>query len=211
MPDQMHGDNEPRAVHTVKPGDRVLRRSTRRARLPLIERSFRGPVREGLGLAADILTQTPILWFMVALVVLVILGPIPVFLFERTADDAQMTNYWIGLWWGVSAFSSAGHSAVEVNTVGGRIAGSIYTVASVTLFFGSVIAAFSSFFILTWRKPKRQLVDTINYYLQRIDDLSAEELDDLNEMTRGLLFAARERAETEQRPDLISEDDVPQR
>ncbi len=202
-------DDEPRAVHTVKPGDRVLRRSMRRARLPLIERSIRGPIAENLGLVADIATQTPVLWFIFALTILVALAPIPVFLFERSADNAQMTNYWIGLWWAVSAFSTVGHSAVEVNTVGGRVVGSIYTVVSVGLFFGSVIAAFSSYFILTWRKPKRQLVDTINYYLQRIDDLSAEELDDLNEMTRGLLFAARERAETEQRPDSVTEDDTP--
>jgi voltage-gated potassium channel len=84
-------------------------------------------------------------------------------------------------------------------TVGGRIVGSIYTVVSVGLFFGSVIAAFSSYFLLTWRRPKRQLVDTINYYLQRIDDLTVEELEDLDEMTRGLLHTALERAETEGR------------
>ncbi|MCI0855312.1 MAG: hypothetical protein J4N98_01380, partial [Chloroflexi bacterium] len=63
------------------------------------------------------------------------------------------------------------------------------------------LAAFSSYFILTWRKPKRQVVDTINYYLQRIDDLSAGEIDDLQDMTRGLLVTARERATDEARPD----------
>ena len=84
-------------------------------------------------------------------------------------------------------------------SVGGRIVGSIYTVASVGLFFGSVIAAFSSYFLLTWRRPKRQLVDTINYYLQRIEDLTVEELEDLDEMTRGLLHTAKERAEEEGR------------
>lgn len=211
MAGEMRDEDEPRAVHTVKPGDRVLRRSTRRARLPLIERSIHSPVAEGVEMVSDMATQTPILWFLLTLVVLVILGPIPVLLFERTADNAQMTNYWVGLWWAVSAMSTAGHSAVEVDTVGGRIVGSIYTVLAVGLFFGSVLAAFSSYFILTWRKPKRQLVDTINYYLQRIDDLSAEELDDLNEMTRGLLFAARERAETDHRPDLVPEEDEAQR
>ena len=183
----------------MRPGDRVLRVRTRRARLPLIERRLVGPLTEVFDFFADLATQTPILGILVALIVLVILGPIPVWLFERTADDAEMTSYWVGLWWAVSAMSTAGHSAVEVNTVGGRIVGSIYTVLSVGLFFGSVIAAFSSYFILSWRNPKRQLVDTINYYLQRVDELSVEELEDLEDMTRGLLQTAKERAEGEGR------------
>ena len=189
----------------MRPGDRVLRVRTRRARLPLIERRLVGPLTEVFGFFADLATQTPILGILVALLVLVILGPIPVWLFERTSDDAEMSSYWVGLWWAVSAMSTAGHSAVDVNTVGGRIVGSIYTVLSVGLFFGSVIAAFSSYFILSWRNPKRQLVDTINYYLQRLDELSVEELEDLEDMTRGLLQTAKERAEGEGRREGVEE------
>ena len=207
MVDQPSGDNEPRRVRTVKPGDRVLRVRTRRTRLPLIERSVSKPISEGVQFLVDIGTQTPVLWFIGVLSVLVVLAPIPVWLFERTAENPDMSSYWVGLWWAVSAFSTVGHSAVTVETVGGRIFGSIYTVVSVALFFGSVIAAFSSYFILTWRKPKRQLVDTINYYLQRVDELSVEELDDLQDMTRGLLLTAKERAEIEGRPGLAEEDE----
>ncbi|MCH8161429.1 MAG: two pore domain potassium channel family protein [Chloroflexi bacterium] len=188
--------SEQRPVRTLKPGDRVLRVRTRRAKLPLIERRLEAPLVEAFRLFRDIATQTPILWFLFALLVLVIIGPVPVWLFERTAADPDMTSYWVGLWWAVSAFSTVGHSGVSVETAGGRIFGSIYTVLSVSLFFGSVIAAFSSYFILTWRTPKRQLVDTINYYLQRVEELSVEELEDLEDMTRGLLLTARERVES---------------
>ena len=188
--------SEQRPVRTLKPGDRVLRVRTRRAKLPLIERRLEAPLVEAFRLFRDIATQTPILWFLFALLVLVIIGPVPVWLCERTAADPYMTSYWVGLWWAVSAFSTVGHSGVSVETAGGRIFGSIYTVLSVSLFFGSVIAAFSSYFILTWRTPKRQLVDTINYYLQRVEELSVEELEDLEDMTRGLLLTARERVES---------------
>ncbi len=92
-----------------------------------------------------------------------------------------------------------GHSNVELLTTGGRIVGSVYTVFSVGLFFGSVIAAFSSYFVLTWRRPKRMLVDTVTYYLQRIDELTVEELDDLEDITKGLLYTSKERAEREHR------------
>lgn len=199
-------DSDVRAVRTVKPGDRVLRVRTRRARLPMIERGVSRPLAEGVQFLVDIGTQTPVLWFIGVLGVLLVLVPIPVWLFERTRDNADVTSYWVGLWWAVSAFTTVGHSGVSVDTVGGRIVGSIYTAVSVGLFFGSVIAAFSSYFILTWRKPKRQLVDTINYYLQRIDELSPEEIEDLEDMTRGLLLTARERAESEGREGLESKE-----
>lgn len=199
-----HSDARP--VRTVKPGDRVLRVRTRRARLAMIERGVSTPLSEGVQMLVDLGTQTPVLWFIGALGVLVALVPIPVWLFERTAENSDMTSYWVGLWWAVSAFSTAGHSGVTVETIGGQIVGSIYTVISVGLFFGSVLAAFSSYFILTWRKPKRQLVDTINYYLQRIDELSPEEIEDLEDMTRGLLLTAKERAESEEREGLESEE-----
>ena len=193
--------SEPRAVHTTKPGDRVLRMRTRRARLAMIERGVSTPLTEGYHMLVEIATQTPVLWFIGALAVLVTLGPIPVWLFERTAEDPDMTSYWVGLWWAVSAFSSIGHSGVAVETVGGQIVGSIFSVISVALFFGAGIAAFSSYFILTWRKPKRQVVDTVNYYLQRLDELSVEELKDLRDLTQGLLSTAMERAEEEGRED----------
>ncbi len=198
--------SDARPVRTVKPGDRVIRVRTRRARLPMIERSVSTPLAEGVQFLVDIGTQTPVLWFIGVLGVLVVMVPIPVWLFERTGDNTDVTSYWVGLWWAVSAFTTVGHSGVTVDTVGGRIVGSIYTAVSVGLFFGSVIAAFSSYFILTWRKPKRQLVDTINYYLQRIDELSPEEIEDLEDMTKGLLLTAKERAESEGRQGLESEE-----
>ena len=193
------GKHPYREVRTSRPGDRVLRVRTRQHRLATVKRQAGGSIAAAVELFADIFTQTAILPVIGLLTLLVILVPVPLFLIERTADDAQITSYWTGLWWAVSAFSTVGHSDVEVLSVGGRIVGSIYTVASVGLFFGSVIAAFSSYFLLTWRRPKRQLVDTINYYLQRIEDLTVEELEDLDEMTRGLLHTAKERAEEEGR------------
>jgi voltage-gated potassium channel len=178
----------------VKPGNRVLRVRTRRSRLRLIERTFGSRIAGTFEFLMDVGTQTPIAGMIALLAILVVLAPIPVYLFEKGADEARMTSYWVALWWAVSAFTTAGHSNIEAVTVGGRIVGSLYTIASVGLFFGSVLAAFSSYFILTWRRPKRQLVDTINYYLQRVDDLTLEELDELSDMTTGLLGTARERS-----------------
>jgi len=186
-------------VRTGKPGDRVLRTRVRSRRLPITARRVSGSVSSAIDLFADVFTQTAILPIIAILTLLVILAPVPIFLIERTSDDSEMTSYWIGLWWAVSAFSTAGHSDVVLVTGAGRVIGSIYTVVSVGLFFGSVLAAFSSYFMLTWRRPKRLLVDTVTYYLQRVDRLTAEEIRDLEEMTAGMLHIAREKAEAADR------------
>ena len=53
-----HG--EPYAVHTMKPGDRLLHLRTRRSRLAIIERGMSTPLHEGYHMLAEIITQTPV-------------------------------------------------------------------------------------------------------------------------------------------------------
>ena len=193
------GKHPYREVRTSRPGDRVLRVRTRQHRLAAVKRQAGGSIAAAVKLFADIFTQTAILPVIGLLTLLVILVPVPLFLIERTADDAQITSYWTGLWWAVSAFTTVGHSEVGLVTGLGRVVGSIFTVLSVALFFGSVIAAFSSYFLLTWRRPKRQVIDTVTYYLQRIEQLTTEELEELEEITAGVLHTAKERARAEER------------
>ena len=198
-----------RQVKSSRPGDRVLHVRTRKRRLATIRQKAGGSVVAAVELFTDIFTQTAILPVIAFLALLVILVPIPLFLIERSADDADMTSYWIGLWWAVSAFTTVGHSEVGLVTAPGRVIGSIFTILSVALFFGSVIAAFSSYFLLTWRRPKQQVIDTITYYLQRVDQLSSEELQELEELTAGVLHTAKESAEAEVRHS-PADDDSPE-
>ncbi|MCH7809771.1 MAG: two pore domain potassium channel family protein [Chloroflexi bacterium] len=186
-------------VASGRPGDRVLRVRVRKHRLAAIKRQAGGSVAAAVELFADIFTQTAILPVIGLLTLLVIIVPVPMFLIERSDGDAEITSYWIGLWWAVSAFTTVGHSEVGLVTAPGRVVGSVFTVLSVALFFGSVIAAFSSYFLLTWRRPKRQVIDTVTYYLQRIDLLTTEELEELEDLTAGVLHIAKERAKAEER------------
>ncbi len=193
MPDET-GKRQPRLIRSSRPGDRVLLVRTRKRRLASIRRETVGAVAAAFALFRDVFTQTLVLPVIAFLALLVIIVPVPIFLIERTSNEADVTSYWIGLWWAVSAFTTVGHSDVDLVTAPGRVFGSLFTVISVALFFGSVIAAFSSYFLLTWRKPKRQVIDTITYYLQRIEQLSVEEIDELEEITSGVLHSAKEQA-----------------
>lgn len=188
-----------RRIKSSRPGDRTLLVRTRRRRLASVERGVGDAFTAAANLFRDVLTQTLVVPVIAFLAVMVIIIPIPIFLIERSSENAEVTSYGVGLWWAVAAFTTVGHSDIDLVTTPGRILGSIYTIISVALFFGSVIAAFSSYFLLTWRRPKRQVIDTINYYLQRVDDLSAEELEELEELTAGVLHAAIERAQEEER------------
>ena len=193
MPDETR-KRPHRVIRSSRPGDRVLLVGTRKHPLASIRRETVGAVAAAFALFRDVFTQTIVLPVIALLALLVIIVPVPIFLIERTSDEADVTSYWIGLWWAVSAFTTVGHSDVDLVTAPGRVLGSVFTMVSVALFFGSVIAAFSSYFLLTWRKPKRQVIDTITYYLQRIEQLSVEEIDELEEITAGVLHSAKERA-----------------
>ncbi|MCH7484259.1 MAG: two pore domain potassium channel family protein [Chloroflexi bacterium] len=193
MPDETR-KRPRRVIRSSRPGDRVLLVRTRKPRLASIGRETVGAVAAALALFRDVFTQTLVLPVIAFLALLVIIVPVPIFLIERTSNEADVTSYWIGLWWAFAAFTTVGHSDVGLVTSPGRVLGAIFTVVSVALFFGSVIAAFSSYFLLTWRKPKRQVIDTITYYLQRIEQLSVDEIDELEEITGGVLHSARERA-----------------
>lgn len=191
MTEDARQEGDPRVIRTVKPGDRVLRVRTHKRRLPLIERRVGGPIAYAVDLFAEIAMATPVLSLLFVLLLMVVVAPVPIYLFERGAEDPEFTSYGVGLWWAVAAMTTAGYSGVDLLTTGGRIVGSIYTIASVSLFYGSVLGAFSSYFFLTWRRPKGTLVESVAYYLQRLDGLTVEQLDDLAELSQGVMQAAR--------------------
>ena len=83
-----------RQVKSSRPGDRVLHVRTRKRRLATVRRKAGGSVVAAIELFTDIFTQTAILPVIALLALMVVLVPIPLFLIERSADDADMTSYW---------------------------------------------------------------------------------------------------------------------
>jgi voltage-gated potassium channel len=90
------------------------------------------------------------------------------------------------LYWGITAFSTTGiadtpHSAV------GWVLGGIWIVIGSTIFFGVIIATVTSYFMRPMQSPVKQIVDAIEYDLEHLDDLSAEELELLEQTTDALI------------------------
>jgi voltage-gated potassium channel len=55
------------------------------------------------------------------------------------------------------------------------------------LFFGAIVASITTYFQLPHRRPSKEIVATVQYNLERIDDLSVEELETLRGITDRLI------------------------
>lgn len=116
-----------------------------------------------------------------------------VFLVERSEPDSEIYSFGRALYWGVAAFSTAGIAPVPA-TAWGQFVGAIWIVLGSLLFFGTVVATVTAYFMRPLQRPARQIVDTIEYNLERLDDLSVEELELLRRTTDGLIEEMEQQA-----------------
>ena len=63
----------------------------------------------------------------------------------------------------------------------GIIIGSIWSIFSTVAFFGVIIGSFYAYFMLPKRRPSRELISAIQYNLEELESLSADELEVLKE------------------------------
>ena len=136
--------------------------------------------------SADVRAHTPFVNLIVLLVALWLCFSAGVYWAERGADGSTLTSYGSALYWGVAAFSTAGIADTPASGVA-RLIGGIWIVVGSTLFFGTVVATVTGYFMRPLQRPVRQVIDTIEYNLEQLEDLSIEELDLLKETTDALI------------------------
>jgi voltage-gated potassium channel len=79
----------------------------------------------------------------------------------------------------------------------GQIVGGIWAVLGCVIFYGAIIASVTVYFIRRREGTVKQIISTVEYNLERMDDLSLEELEILKETTDGLIDAQIERRKEE--------------
>ena len=134
----------------------------------------------------DVLIHTPILRMTCLLVILWLLFSAGVYFGESGAKATSITSYGKALYWGVAAFSTAGIADAPVNGIS-KFLGAIWIIIGSLLFFGTIVATVTAYFMRPLQRPSKQIVDTIEYNLAQIDDLSIEELELLKETTDSLI------------------------
>ena len=145
----------------------------------------------------DIVIHTPVIKMTFLLVALWMLFSAGVFFGEYGTEGTTITSYGMALYWGISAFSTVGIADMPINSTS-LLIGAIWLILGPLLFFGAIVTTVTAYFLRPLQRPSKQIIDTIEYNLEQLDDLSIEELELLKETTDSLIehmehLKARER------------------
>lgn len=134
----------------------------------------------------DVIAHTPIMRMVLLLVALWLLFSAGLYFGEYGSDDSTIKSYGKALYWGVAAFSTAGIADAPTTGIS-EIIGGLWIIVGSMLFFGTIIATITAYFMRPLQRPAKQIVETIEYNLEQLDDLSIEELELLKETVDTLI------------------------
>lgn len=134
----------------------------------------------------DVVVHTPIVKMTLWLIVLWMLFSAGIYFAEHGAEGTSITSYGRALYWGVAALSTAGIADMPVNGFAEFI-GAVWIILGSILFFGAIVATVTAYFMRPMQRPSRQIIETIEYNLEQLDDLTFDELEVLKETTDALI------------------------
>ncbi len=134
----------------------------------------------------DISAHTPFAKMVILLITLWLLFSAGVYLAERGTEGASVKSYGEALYWGIAAFSTAGIADMP-RSGAAQLIGGIWIVIGSVLFFGTIVATVTGYFMRPMQRPHKQIIDTIEYNLEQLDDLTLDELDLLKETVDTLI------------------------
>lgn len=134
----------------------------------------------------DVVTHTPLIKMILLLLILWLIFSVALYLSERGVNGTTISSYGEALYWGIAAFSTAGIADTPKSGLSLLIGGTWIVIGSI-LFFGTIVATVTTYFMRPLQRPARKLIDTIEYNLEQLDDLSIDELDLLKETTDTLI------------------------
>ncbi|MFC2122724.1 hypothetical protein ACFLRP_03465 [Bacteroidota bacterium] len=175
-------------VHAGLPGDKVLRVKRRSLRIRRIT------LQEIFGVIREIILDTPFIFMAPILVILLLLFSAGIYFAEVNAPTSNVHSYGEALWDGVILMTTAGAMSEPV-TAAGHILGGIWTVVGCLLFYGTIIASasayfllpVSSYFLLPRRGKKEQAIGLIQYKFGSIGTLTANQLVSLRNDTNAII------------------------
>lgn len=134
----------------------------------------------------DVCTYTPFIKLVALLLVLWLLFSTGLYLAESRVVDGSVASLQEALYWGIAAFSTAGIADMPV-TGTGQLIGGLWIVVGSVIFFGGIVATVTMYFMRPMQLPHKRIIDTIEYNLEQLNDLTIEELDLLKETVDTLI------------------------
>jgi len=182
-------------LRSVLPGDRVIRLKRKRRLRPRLLGWW-----ELVGVIKNLVFETPFFVLFPVLVILLLVFSAGLYFAEVGAVGSNINSYGEALWDGVVLMTTAGTMSEPV-TVAGHVIGAIWTIFGCMLFYGTIIASasayfllpLSSYFLLPRRGSQAKLVGTIQYNLGRLEELSLKDLEALKNETIDVIDATMQR------------------
>jgi voltage-gated potassium channel len=124
----------------------------------------------------DISEHTPFTRMVLLLVALWMIFSAALYLAELGIETSSIDSYGKALYWGIAAFSTAGIADAPVSDLA-RVVGGLWIVIGSVLFFGTIVATVTTYFMRPLQRPHKQIIDTIEYNLEQLNDLDLAELE----------------------------------
>jgi len=134
----------------------------------------------------DVSVHTPFIKLVILLIVLWLIFSAGMYLSEKDIEGASIESYGEALFWGIAAFSTAGIADTPASSAG-QIIGGLWIIIGSVLFFGTIVATVTTYFMRPLQRPHNKIIDTIEYNLEQLNDLTIEELDLLKETVDTLI------------------------
>ena len=135
----------------------------------------------------DISVHTPFTSMLFLLIVLWLIFSAALFVAELNVEGAKIHSYGDAMYWGVAAFSTAGIADTPTSLMG-HLIGGLWIVIGSMLFFGTIVATVTTYFMRPTQRPHKQIIDTIEYNLEQLNDLNLDELNLLKETVDTLII-----------------------
>ena len=134
----------------------------------------------------DVYEHTPFIKMVLLLVVLWLLFSAGMYYAELGATGTSIHTYADALYWGVAAFSTAGIADAPVTGMA-QLVGGLWIVLGSVVFFGAIVATVTTYFMRPMQRPHKKIIDTIEFNLEQLNELSVDELDLLKETVDTLI------------------------
>jgi voltage-gated potassium channel len=134
----------------------------------------------------QIVNRTLFLQMVALLAFLWLVFAAAIFMAEHGVEGSSIRSFGDAMYWGVAAFSTAGIADSPVTGASKLIGGAWIVIGSV-LFFGIIVSTVTAYFMRPVQRPPDQIIESIEYSLEELDELSLDELDLLKETVDTLI------------------------
>ena len=134
----------------------------------------------------EIVNRTLFLQMVALLAFLWLVFAAAIFMVERGVEGSSIRSFGDAMYWGVAALSTAGIADSPVTGASKLIGGAWIIIGSV-LFFGIIVSTVTAYFMRPVQRPPDQIIESIEYSLEELDQLSLDELDLLKDTVDTLI------------------------